>query len=71
MRIERSVTGAFTPSYTRIQVAIHGLSREPVDVRVDGASESVPLYDPQARTLTFETGLFHTIEANFDHRSGT
>ena len=62
VHIERSVTGAFTPSYDCIQVAIHGLSRETGEVRVDGAPVTAPLYDPKARALTFETGLFHTIE---------
>jgi hypothetical protein len=29
---------------------------------VDGQTVDAPLYDPQARTATLETGLFRTLE---------
>jgi hypothetical protein len=59
------VEGIFAPSYTRIQVITHGLSRRPRNVKVDDASISAALYDQETRTLTFEAGLFHTVEVAF------
>lgn len=52
------------PIYRRIQVHLHGMPAQPARICADNRPIVEAVYDPEKRTLTFETGLFYTIEAN-------
>jgi alpha-glucosidase len=64
--IERQVEGPFAPPYQHIQVAVHGVTAAPRDLSVDGEALDEPAFDPLARTATFETGLFQSIEMTIE-----
>jgi alpha-glucosidase len=66
LRLERLAEGTFAPGYERIQVAVHGLSVEPTGTSVDGQPVADLLFDAQARTAAFETGLFRTLEVTLN-----
>jgi alpha-glucosidase len=66
LTIARCVEGPFDPGITRVQVAVHGLPSAPAAASVDGQPVADPLYDLDARTVTFETGLFERVELAFE-----
>ena len=57
--------GAFTPTYTRIQVAVHGIRTAPSAIKCDERAILDTDWDEEARTVTFETPLFTTIELDW------
>ena len=65
LKIARSAEGPFRSGIARVQLAVHGLPSAPETVSVDGHALPDPLYDPEARTVTFEAGLFGHIEMEF------
>jgi alpha-glucosidase len=68
LKIERFAQGPFAPSYSRIQIVIHGMESHPQNLQIDGEQVTETQFDPRARTVTFEGGLFQRVQAQFSDR---
>jgi alpha-glucosidase len=65
LEVTRNPEGPYRSTIARVQVAVHGLPSAPQAIAVDGRPIPAPLYDIEARTVTFEAGLFDRIEISF------
>ena len=63
--VMRECQGAFTPTYTRVQVAVHGIRAAPTSIKRDETEILDADWDEAARTVTFEAPLFTTIELDW------
>lgn len=65
LEVSRATEGPFVPPYTGIEVRLHGLERAPTQVQVDGTAVAGGTFAPADRTLTLQTGLFHTLHVTW------
>jgi hypothetical protein len=68
LKVNRTVEGAFTPEYNRMEVLIHGLQVPPQSIHIDGNLVETYLLDKSEHILTFESKLFDTIEVILEDR---